>query len=550
MMNKRTGKNSSRTLASKTLVPKTLVSAFAAMIAAFTALGLLMAGCPQETSEQPSSTPAAPVTPAPAPAPVEQTDGLTISGAKDGGIYAVRVYPYTEGCEVSLAVWTEAVSAVNLLAEGEGTAKGGSLLVPLSKLDGSPFMGSGTMLVTAEAFVEGNAAGGVWETRYTALAFTDGSASVKWAELTPPPDGTGARIVPVETGIYRFPDIAVGPAGGQSPTPIAFRLLNTGENTSGRLAVAISDCATGGGTASGPNAAPSSAFLLASPAAIDGIERGGYTDITIVPASELPAGSYTALVRISGADAGPVVFAVTCDVVLEAGGITLSRSGLYAFPTVSEGYGTAVDGTSVSPLNVRVSNSGTSETGPLYVTLSGDKGVDGTSVFSLSGAAIPGIAAGDSAFFTLAPVPGLAAGEYTATVTAAGGDGIEPRSFTASFTVTPPDTPVWGLKLSAAGSLPEAQAGYDRQPAIAVLAVNTGSVPTGALSVSADAPFTADRVLLDSIPVGGSALFAAAVEPGLAAGTYSGKVTVSGAGGAESMNAVSQSVNVRLTVNE
>jgi hypothetical protein len=72
---------------------------------------------------------------------------------------------------------------------------------------------------------------------------------------------------------------------------------------------------------------------------------------------------------------------------------------------------------------------------------------------------------------------------------------------------------------------PQAAAGYYGQPFL-VGVFNTGSRPTGELAVSVIGRFAADRERLDSIPVGGSTVFAVAPVLGLAEGEYYGAVIV------------------------
>lgn len=86
--------------------------------------------------------------------------------------------------------------------------------------------------------------------------------------------------------------------------------------------------------------------------------------------------------------------------------IFLSPSS-HTFTAATEGYAAQ------TPLTVTVTNNGNAATGALNVTLSDDN----ANAFTLSTNKIDGIAVGNTATFTVAPITGLAAGNYTATVT-------------------------------------------------------------------------------------------------------------------------------------
>ncbi|MDR1330564.1 MAG: hypothetical protein LBK07_00480, partial [Tannerella sp.] len=83
-----------------------------------------------------------------------------------------------------------------------------------------------------------------------------------------------------------------------------------------------------------------------------------------------------------------------------------------------------------TPLTVTVTNSGTLPTGALTVAVTGI----GPDTFLLSRTALGSIPVAGSDTFALAPATGLAAGDYAATVTVSGGNGIT-ASFAVLFTV-------------------------------------------------------------------------------------------------------------------
>ena len=105
-------------------------------------------------------------------------------------------------------------------------------------------------------------------------------------------------------------------------------------------------------------------------------------------------------------------------------GISLDQSGTYTFPAAGAGYGEQ------TPFSVEITNTGNQPTNPLTVALSGANAGD----FTLSYTTISSIAIGGSDSFTVEPNTGLAAGNYTATVTVSGDYGMT-ASFDVSFTV-------------------------------------------------------------------------------------------------------------------
>lgn len=109
-------------------------------------------------------------------------------------------------------------------------------------------------------------------------------------------------------------------------------------------------------------------------------------------------------------------------------GISLSPTADYTFAAAVAGYGAQ------GAQTVTVSNIGTGETGLLTVALSGAD----AAAFTLSKTSISSIAVSGSASFDIAPRTGLAAGNYTATVTVSGGENIASQSKNVSFTVNNP----------------------------------------------------------------------------------------------------------------
>jgi uncharacterized membrane protein len=162
----------------------------------------------------------------------------------------------------------------------------------------------------------------------------------------------------------------------------------------------------------------------------------------------------------------------------------------------------------------------------------------------LSSASINSIEAGGKATFTVTPNNNLAVGTYTAEVTVSGDDIKEAQSFTVSFKVNP--APDYGISLNQSGTYTFATVvvGYGAQTAKSVIISNTGNQPTGDLTValSSSSAFALSSTEINSIAAGRSDYFTVVPELGLAAGTYTADVTVSGD------DITSKSFTVKITV--
>jgi len=93
----------------------------------------------------------------------------------------------------------------------------------------------------------------------------------------------------------------------------------------------------------------------------------------------------------------------------------------------------AIYGYSAIPLNVVVGNDGDRPTGELTIKLSGKDSAS----FTISSDKVPTIAVGGSAIFRLAPVLGLKAKTYTATITVNGSKIAEKKELVVNFKVSP-----------------------------------------------------------------------------------------------------------------
>jgi uncharacterized repeat protein (TIGR02543 family) len=230
-----------------------------------------------------------------------------------------------------------------------------------------------------------------------------------------------------ETGTYHFPGAVAG-YGAQAAKTVMVN--NAGNQDTGALTIETS----------GANAAS----FTVSAASLGSIAVNGTDSFTVVPNTELTAGTYTATITVSGENGISSSFEASFTVTAQAYSIYINQTGAYAFPGAVAGYGAQTVKT------VTVRNTGNQATGTLTIETSGANAASFTvSPENLSSIAISGI---DS--FTVAPNTGLAAGAYTATITVAnGGDGIS-SSFDVNFTVYDPDTPVYTVAFNASGGTP------------------------------------------------------------------------------------------------
>jgi uncharacterized repeat protein (TIGR02543 family) len=164
-----------------------------------------------------------------------------------------------------------------------------------------------------------------------------------------------------------------------------------------------------------------------------------------------------------------------------------------------------------------------------------------TAAFGASPSTIDSIAVEGTGTFTVAPVTTLAAGTYTATITVSGGNSIS-AAFTASFTVYAP----YSITVSPSGTFPDTAAGYTGQNPITITVANTGSHPTGTLGIAKSGTnpdaFTVSPSTINSIAVGGTDTFTVAPVTGLAAGTYTAVISISGG------NDISRTITVSFRV--
>jgi hypothetical protein len=113
--------------------------------------------------------------------------------------------------------------------------------------------------------------------------------------------------------------------------------------------------------------------------------------------------------------------------------------------------------------------------------------------------------------------------------------------------------PVYGIDFDVSGAytFPAAIAGYGAQTAKSVTITNTGNQATGDLTVALfgtnAGSFTLSTTAVSSIAAGGTGAFTVAPNTGLAEGTYTATVTVSGANGITANFDVSFTVSPTVT---
>ena len=147
---------------------------------------------------------------------------------------------------------------------------------------------------------------------------------------------------------------------------------------------------------------------------------GNETTIIVSTTAETPAGSHPLSITIDSATSNTF----TLEVGVAVFGISLSQTGLLAFPDQAAGY-SPIPGHSVT-----ITNTGNSPTGIVTLDLTGED----SDCFMLSGREISSLPTPGSDHFTIRPNDNLAIGDYTATVVI-GGENITPLTFGITFQV-------------------------------------------------------------------------------------------------------------------
>ena len=325
---------------------------------------------------------------------------------------------------------------------------------------------------------------------------------------------------------YIFPNANPGYAQQAART---INVSNTGNQATGSLTVSLS----------GTNA---SSFTL-SVTSLTSIPSDTTTrTFTVRPNNSLSANTvHSATVIVSGDNGITASFTVSFTVNPLTWSVRLSDANSdpltsYIFPAVAVNYAQQ------TARSITVTNTGNQATGALTVALSGAS----AGSFTLSVISLTSITSTNgTTSFTVRPNNSLAAGTYIATVTVSGGNGIT-ASFTVNFTVI---AATYGISLSqtAAYTFPSAMEGYGTQTARTTTITNTGNQATGALTVALAgtnaSSFTLSATTVNSIAANGTATFTVRPNNGLAVGTYTATVTVSG-----DSNITAQSFGVNFTV--
>lgn len=290
------------------------------------------------------------------------------------------------------------------------------------------------------------------------------------------------------------------------------KVINTGTEATGALIVTLSG---------GDYFTLSDLTTDSTISSIDDV--GGIANFSIKPKTGLQPGTYTATLTVSGTD----IEAQSVDISFKVNPIVLQRSikldveNTYTFHPAEVGYSTR------GAKEVTITNTGNVATGNLNVALS--RGEE--SNFTVGSKTIDSIEnKNGTATFNVAPKLGLSVGTYIETVTVSGNN-IDPQSFNVSFTVNP-KVPQRSIKLSEEGTytFPEATVGYSAPAAKEVTITSTGTAATDKLYITLDGAnktsFTLGKNEIESIAAGKSATFTVTPKTGLAAGTYTAKVTV------------------------
>ncbi|MDN5299921.1 MAG: large repetitive protein, partial [Clostridiales bacterium] len=214
-----------------------------------------------------------------------------------------------------------------------------------------------------------------------------------------------------QVGVYTFPSQTVNYTTASS---VNVTIDNDGNQATGQLHIAL-------------EGSDRDAFSLSTDH-IDDIAKNGSALFKVKTKNDLPIGTYTATVAVTGDAVETQSFTVKF-VVNEAmaRGIGLSQMGTYAFDTQTVNYTTA------AALTVTVVNTGNLPSGDLTI------GIDGSDAdcFELSTVRLDSIDVSGQKQFKIWPISGLSAGIYTAEVTVTG-EAITSQSFTVDFTVTEP----------------------------------------------------------------------------------------------------------------
>ncbi|MCL1856034.1 MAG: SUMF1/EgtB/PvdO family nonheme iron enzyme, partial [Kiritimatiellaeota bacterium] len=285
-----------------------------------------------------------------------------------------------------------------------------------------------------------------------------------------------------------------------------FATNGTGYASVPPIAVAINNTGTEAGTFAVSSSSANFTVSSASVAVAGGVSGA----FTVAPVTGLAAGTHTATITVDGgANFGSKAFTVSFRV--EAYTFTLNRTTPYDFGSVALGYAAQ------APLSVSINNTGT--VGGVFALSSS------SAAFTVSPSSYT-LAAGAGNTFTVVPVTGLAAGTYTATITADDGADFGTKTFDVSFTVNP-TSHTFTVSQTAAHSFGSATAGYGARTPLTVTINNTGTMG-GTFAITSSSVNFAVSPSSRAITAGSANTFTVAPVTGLPSGNYTAIITVDG----------------------
>ena len=244
--------------------------------------------------------------------------------------------------------------------------------------------------------------------------------------------------------------------------------------------------------------------------------------VSVRPKTGLAAGTYNGTLSVTADNGIALSSSLSFTVNAPNPAISVNPTAL-AFADAVFGYTTAPTAKTVT-----ISHTGTNggfATG-LTAVLSGGGNSDFT-VSSLSRAYFDASHKSDITL-TVRPKTGLAVGTHTDTLTIDGSN-VDPQTVTVSFTVTPSYS---ATLTPASQTFPVATQGYSSAPAAQTFTfTNTGTGTIGSLSAAlttGSSNFNIGTLSATSLDGGQSATVTVQPKTGLAAGTYNGKLTITG----------------------
>lgn len=327
------------------------------------------------------------------------------------------------------------------------------------------------------------------------------------------PEAPAAEEEPATYGInVSVADVAYIQAeeGYGTATGVEVSVANSGTEPTGELSVSLSNYDV----------------FTVSPAGLPSIEPEGIVSFTVLPKSWLPAAVYNTTVTVNGAHGITRGFTVNFTVTGKPSENSIRLDGIsspYSFADAIQGY------TYVPTATISVVNTGAWPTGAMTVSLGNNN------AFTVTPASLDSIDAGKSAAFLIAPKADLLSGNYLSTVTVSSKGGASAEVY-VYFTVRDE-----GISLTIDDkadnpyAFPSAPHGYTSPHTAIVTIVNQRATPTGDITIALSGANSADFVpstrLMQTIPAGGDGIFSVTPVTGLAEGTYTATVTVSGASG-------------------